>query len=155
MERSQLPEVVFERAKTLPVPLIIWDRDSSLLIVSLSEENDYSGEFINTGRVCIALGESMQAVDIEVNYSPSELTVVPDLVMPEGFAALVRFPDSYLIVDTISQMQALPDYSAMHLWYLSLPESEILHLRVAENVIFDVTIDNRLAGIWIGNITQR
>ena len=30
-----------------------------------------------------------------------------------------------------------------------------LNLRVAENVIFDITIDNRLAGIWIGNITQR
>lgn len=155
MERSQLPEVVFEQAKTLPVPLAIWDRDNSLLVVSLSDENDYSGEFINTGRVCIALGEDMQAVEIEISYSPAELTIVPDLVIPEGFSALVRFPVSYLVVDTISQMQALPDYSAMHLWYLNLPKSEILHLRVAENVIFDITIDNRLAGIWIGNITQR
>ncbi|HOG65353.1 MAG TPA: hypothetical protein PLD82_07960 [Spirochaetota bacterium] len=155
MERSQLPEVIFERAKTLPVPLIVWDRDSSLLIVSLTEENEYSGEFINTGRVCIALGDLMQAVDIEVNYSPADVTVDPDLAMPEAFAASVRFTDSYLIVDTISQIKVLPDFSLMHLWYTDAPPSEMLHLRIAEHVIFDVTIDNRLAGIWVGNIVQR
>lgn len=155
MERSQLPEVVFERAKSLPVPVIIWDRDSSLLIVNLTEENDYSGEFVNTGRVCIALGDAMQAVDIEVNYSPAEVTIVPAIIMPEGFAATVRFPDSYLVVDTISKIEALPDMSAMHLWYTNVPNTEVLHLAVAHNVIFDVSIENRLVGLWIGNISQR
>lgn len=155
MERSQLPEVVFERANELPAPVIIYDRDNSLLVVSLSAENDYSGEFINTGRVCISLGEAMQAVDVQIRYAPGELTINPDLVMPEGFAAKVFFPESYLVVETISEVEALQDMSLMHLWYTKVPDNEVLHLRVAPHVVFDVSIENRLTGIWIGNIEPR
>ena len=155
MHRSKLPPLVFERGETISESVIVYDRDNSLLVVSLGSENDYSGEFINIGRVCIALGGSMDAVDMQIQYTPAEAVRVPGLSLPEGFPARVIFPDSYVLVEDNCTIELPPDSRAMHLFYADLPANELLHLAVARNVVFDVTIDNRLAGIWVGEIQQR
>jgi len=155
MDRSMLPPLVFKRGDTLAESVIVYDRDNSLLVVALGNENDYSGEFINIGRVCIALGESMNAVDMQIQYSLCEAKRVPGLSIPEGFVARVIFPESYLLVEDTCTIEVHSDESVMHLFYADLPPNELLHLSVARNVVIDVTIDNRLAGIWVGEIQQR
>jgi hypothetical protein len=162
MDSLQLPLLAFERVKDVMEPRIVYDRDSSLLVLTLSNENDYSGEFVNIGRVCIALGAKMNAVDVQVQYSSSEAKIVFDLTLPECYAARVTFTDSQLQTgaedfqgEDDCRIEVRPDMSVMHLYFIDFPEKELLRLSPAKNVVFDVTPDNRLAGIWISGIEQR
>jgi len=155
MDCSELPKLSYERGGSLSLSLAVYDRDNSLIVVPLGKENDYSGEFINIGRVCIALSESMEAVDMQIPYSSGEGKVVSALALPRGAAARVVFPGSYLLVDDDCSIEVHPEMSVIHLFCSSLSSDTLIHLSIAQNVVFDVTSDNRLAGIWISEIQQR
>ena len=154
MDRAELPTLSFEQGGELSEAQVVYDRDNSLIVIALSRENDYSGEFVNIGRVCIALGEKMDAVDVQVQYSPGDAKTVPGLRLPEGLAARLIFAESYLQVEDVCGIEAHPEMSVMH-FYFTDPKDELLHLSLAKNVVFDVTPDDRLAGIWVSGVTQR
>jgi len=155
MDRLELPLLRYEPGGTLSDADIVYDRDSSLLVITLSNENDYSGEFISIGRVCIALGERMDAVDIQIQFSESESKKVSGLAMPEGKAARVIFPESYLPAEDTCGAEVHPDLSVLHFSFADISPNEALYLAVAQNVVFEVTGEHTLAGIWVSRIQQR
>ncbi|MDR2734369.1 MAG: hypothetical protein LBC99_06970 [Spirochaetota bacterium] len=155
MERPNLPLLRYKLCGTVSESDIVYDRENSLLVIALSRENDYSGEFINIGRVCIALGESMDAVDIQIQFSEGETKKVSHLAMPEGQAARVIFPESSLPVEDLCSIEVHPDLSVLHFCFADLPPNEALRLSVAQNVVFEVTNEHTLAGLWVSRIQQR
>jgi hypothetical protein len=155
MDRLSLPLLTYEMGGELSESVIVYDRDSSLLVITVSQENDYSGDFISIGRVCIALGEKMDAVDIQIQFSEGETKKSPNLVMPEAEAAKVIFSESYSPAEDACGVEVHPDLSVLHIACADISSDEVVHLAVAQNVVFDVTSDHRLAGIWVNRIQQR
>jgi len=155
MDRLRLPLLRYEPCRALSESDIVYDRDSSLLVITISKENDYSGEFINIGRVCIALGENMDAVDIQIQFSEGEAKKTPGLAMPEGTAARVFFPESSPPSEDICGVEAHPDLSVLHFSFADIAPVDLLYLAVAQNVVFELTSGHTLAGIWASRIQQR
>lgn len=155
MAEKELPRVEYTAANSIPASTAIYDREGGLIIVNLDKPNDYSGEFINTGLVCISLDSNMVIEDMEIKFSTGEAEVVPGLQLPEGVAATVHFIDSFLEVEQVSSLKTNPEKDLVYVCYEDVAEEEKLCLRVAEGISFEITLDNRLAGIWVKDLIAR
>lgn len=155
MPLSELPVISFKKADSIPASSAIFDQEGNVLIVNLEKDNDYSGEFINTGLLCISLDSSMMIEDMEIKLSTSDIRRVPGLAFPAGIPAEVRFDESFVTTEKVSELFADNDLSVIHLEYVKVAEEELLHLQVAHGIIFDVSLDNRLLGVWIKDMVAK
>jgi len=155
MSEKELPMVSYTAAETVPENTAIFDRDANLIVVNLDKPNDYSGEFINSGRICISLDSKMMIEDLEVKFSTSDVEVDDGLSFPEGIVSSVVFEDSYISVERDDVIRTTNSREVVHILFEEAAEEEILHLKVAEGIIFDVSLDNRLMGIWLNQIILR
>lgn len=155
MPGKELPRVEYTAAQGVPDSTAIYDRDGGLIIVNLDKPNDYSGEFINTGLVCISLDSNMVIEDMEIKFSTGEAEVIPNLQVPPGIPATVHFQDSFLEVEQVSSLKTNPDSDLVFVCYEVVSDEEKLCLQVAGGVFFEITLDNRLAGIWVKDLIAR
>ena len=155
MPLSELPVISFQKADSIPASTAIFDQEGNVLIVNLEKDNDYSGEFINSGLLCISLDSAMMIEDMEIKLSISDIRRVPGLAFPQGIPAEVRFEESFVTTEKVSDLYADNDLSVIHLEYAKIPMEDLLHLQVAEGIIFDVSLDNRLLGVWIKDIVAK
>lgn len=155
MPLSELPVISFQKADSIPASTAIFDQEGNVLIVNLEKDNDYSGEFINSGLLCISLDSAMMIEDMEIKLSTSDIRRVPGLAFPQGLPAEVRFEESFVTTEKVSELYADNDLSVIHLEYAKVSADDLLHLQVAGGIIFDVSLDNRLLGVWIKDIVAK
>jgi len=149
---SDLPLVSYQRAEAVPASRAIFDREASVLIVNLEKPNDYSGEFINSELLCISLDSEMMMEDLELKFGTSDIKKLNGIEFPMGIPAGVKFQESYVTTEQVAEVYADIDLSFVHVRYAVAEEEELLHLQVAEGIIFDVSLDNRLLGVWIKDV---
>lgn len=155
MSEPSLPCIQFSRAESLPDSLAIFDREASLLVVNIEKPNDYSGEFVDSGRVCFSLDSEMMIEDFELKFSTSDAAISDDLVLPECVDARVSFVrdcGSLALEEDIRTNNAM---NLVHIKYKDEEEDNLLHLRVASGIVLDVTLENQMVGIWISGIVIR
>lgn len=155
MPLSELPVISFQKADSIPASTAIFDQEGNVLIINLEKDNDYSGEFINSGLLCISLDSSMMIEDMEIKLSTSDIRRVPGLAFPQGIPAEVRFEESFVTTEKVSDLYADNDLSVIHLEYAKVSADDLIHLQVAGGIIFDVSLDNRLLGVWIKDIVAK
>ncbi len=156
MSKDFLPEIKVDKSEVVTDSKAIFDRDSSLLIVNLDKPNDYSGEFINSGLVCLSLDSAMEVEDLEAKFSLQDATIEEGIKMPEGVSAKISFKESFLSLKVVTDLFTNPEMNLVHIRYSDhYDKDSILHMKIAKNLILDISMDNYLVGIWIDNIQLR
>ena len=152
MPHSNLPVISYERAENIPDSKAIFDREASVLIVNLEKPNDYSGEFINSELLCISLDSEMMIEDLELKFSTSDIKKLNGVAFPAAIPAAVKFVESFVTTEQVAEVYSDIDLSCVHVEYAGAEEDELLHLQVAGGIVFDVSLDNRLLGVWIKDV---
>jgi len=156
MSEKLLPQIELSKTEAITDSNAIFDRDSSLLIVNLDKPNDYSGEFINSGLVCLSLDSNMEVEDLEAKFSVQDATIKEGIKMPEGISAKIAFKKSFLSLKVVTDLFTNPEMDLVHIRYSDhYDEDSIMHMKIADNLILDISMDNYLVGIWINDIKLR
>lgn len=156
MNEELLPEIELTKNDVIIDSKAIFDRDSSLLIVNLDKPNDYSGEFINSGLVCLSLDSNMEVEDLEAKFSIQDATIKENLKIPEGVLAQISFKKSFLSLKVVTDLFTNPEMDLVHIRYSDhYDEDSIMHIKIANNFILDISLNNHLVGIWVNKIQLR
>jgi hypothetical protein len=155
MRKQVLPTVSYAPADNVPGCLAVFDREASLLVINLDKPNDYSGEFIDTGRLSISLDSGMALEDMELKFSTSDVERIDRLEFPTAIPVRLCFEPDAGLFGIEERFRTNHGMDLVHVIFADAEEDEILHLLIADGLALDVTAENELVGIWIKNVTIR